>query len=229
MASRSAEASPADRRPHRLQLVVVLGDRHRAVDRPRHLITPPPRADRARSVPTSSSRRRTDPLVPRGVDPYCLTMPFPRSGFLAKSQNARDRVFRYTLMNTPQRGYGMFETGSGRTVPELLRHIKSFLPKVNVTEAEVGAANRLTFYPSCTDRHFCPRYVVFRSISNRPCSTCKAFQMILVTLRPPAHDQAHRGTVFEETFRRALSTGISARCGAWASVGGASRELDRLE
>jgi hypothetical protein len=158
---------------------------------------------------------------------------FPRTWFLAKSQSIRDRVFRYTLMNTLQRGYGMFEIGPDRAVPELLRHIESFLPEVNVTEAEVRAVlDRLTFTPAA-QAHISlwsggPRYMVIPVDLQQAMVDLQGVPTMLVTLFVRlAHDQAHRGPVFEEAFRRTLlDRGFQVRRGRLSSVGGASRELD---
>jgi hypothetical protein len=158
---------------------------------------------------------------------------FPRLWFLAKSSHSRDRVFRHNLINVLQRGYGVLEIGPDGVVPELLRRIQIFLPGANVAEAELRAVlDRLTLTPvSQADISLWsggPRHLVIPLGSQQTVVDLQGVPMMLVTLFVRvAHDQAHRGAVFEETFRRALTDrGFEVQRGRLSSVDGASRELD---
>ena len=157
---------------------------------------------------------------------------FPGTVLLTKTEGSRREMFRQNLMNVLQRGYSVFGVDHDKAVPELLQRIDTFLPGVNVTEAEIRAVlDRLTLKPPSQAGIALwsggPRYLLIPAGSQQAVDLQGVPMMLATLFFGVAHDQGHRGTVFEEAFRRALTDrGFEVQSGRLSSVDGASKELD---
>jgi hypothetical protein len=157
---------------------------------------------------------------------------FPRIYFLAETDEIRQQVFRNTLMNILQRGYRVFDFNPDEVVPVLLPYVEEFCPGANVTEAELRAVlERLTLTPKSQAAISLwssgPRYVLITAGAHQAVDLQGVPMMLTTLFVGVAHKQGHRGTIFEEAFRRALrDRGFDVKSGRLLSIDGTSKELD---
>lgn len=157
---------------------------------------------------------------------------FPNTVLLAETEKARRKMLQQTLMSILQRGYRVLKLDTEEIAPELRRRIEWFDPGLKVTEHEIRTVlGRLTLTPEAQGSISLwsggPRHVLIPAGEHQAVNL-ESVPMILYTMFVGvAHNQGRRGTVFEETFRQALSNrGFEVRYGRLRSFAGAERELD---
>lgn len=72
----------------------------------------------------------------------------PEPYLLTETEEGRLKIFRDTMMNVLQRGYGVYDFDAKKLTPRLQRRIKLFSSDINVTDDEIQAIlNRITLTP----------------------------------------------------------------------------------
>lgn len=159
-----------------------------------------------------------------------LTLPEPY--LLAKTEEARLKIFRDTMMNVLQRGYGVYDFEAKKITPRLQSRIKLFSSDINVTDDEIQAIlNRITLTPerqrSISLWSGGPQHVLIPAGQHQGVFLQSVPMMLNTMFVRVAHNQSKRGTVFEEAFRRALSNrGFRFQSGPLQSVAEGEREMD---
>jgi len=156
----------------------------------------------------------------------------PETYLLAETEEARSKIFRTTMMNVLQRGYGVYNFDANKITPKLQRRIKVVAPDLNVTDDEIqDILHRITLTPESQSSISLwsggPQHVLIPAgphqgvfVQGVPCMLATMFVRV-------AHNQGQRGTVFEEAFRLALSNrGFQFRNGPLRSFTEGKRELD---
>ena len=155
---------------------------------------------------------------------------FPRPAL--RSVKKLTMAFRDSLFHVMRRGYEVFDAAPDRIVPELRSRISIGFPDLDATSEEiVKVIERLTLTPAAQTAISLwsggPRYLIVPAGFHRAIDL-QGISILLHTLFVRlAHNQSHRGTLFEEAFRRALKArGYDVRSGELKSIAAGERELD---
>jgi hypothetical protein len=142
------------------------------------------------------------------------------------------KAFRESLFHVMRRGYEVLNADPDRLVPEICARIKLGFPDLEASTEEVRkVVERLVLAPAAQDSISFwsggPRYLIVPAGVHHAVDL-QGIPILLNTLFVRlSHDQSHRGTVFEEAFRRALQArGYDVRNGKLKSMAAGERELD---
>jgi hypothetical protein len=154
---------------------------------------------------------------------------FPRSSHCSETKLAKS--FREGIFHLMRRGYDVINAAQDRLVPQIRDWIKVGFPHLDPSAEELSTVvERLALTPAVQGSISLwsggPRYLIVPAGFHHAVDF-QGLAVLLDTLFVRlSHDQSHRGTIFEEAFRRALQArSYDVRSGKLKAPAG-ERELD---
>ena len=154
---------------------------------------------------------------------------FPRASHSSETELAKS--FREGIFHLMRRGYDAINAALDHLVPEIRDWIKVGFPHLGPSAEEITkVVERLALTPAAQGSISLwsggPRYLIVPAGFHHAVDFQGLGKLLDTLFVRLSHDQSHRGTVFEEAFRRALQVrGYDVRSGKLKAAAG-ERELD---